>query len=73
MNLKLFLCCALKVGEEILFNMTAHMEAKKKTKKNTKNNGGKCSKVSMGYVIKEEDRGRLEGRVKLKESFIFME
>ena len=60
---------ALKVGEEILFNMTAHMEAKKKKT----NNGGKCSKVSMGYVIKEEDRGRLEGRVKLKESFIFME
>ena len=37
------------------FFMTAQMEAKKKT------NGGKCSKISLGYVIKE-DRGRLEGR-----------
>ena len=26
---------ALKVGEEILFNMTAHMEAKKKKQKKT--------------------------------------
>ena len=47
------------------FFMTAQMEAKKKK-------GGKCSKISLGYVIKED--GKVRGkRVKLKESFIFME
>ena len=30
-------------------------------KQKKKTNGGKCSKISLGYVIKE-DRGRLEGR-----------
>lgn len=45
----------LKVGEEILLNMTAHMEAKKKQWR-------EMHKASLGYVIKEEDRGGLEGR-----------
>lgn len=40
----------LKVGEEILLNMTAHMEAKK-------NNGGKCIRLPWDMLSKKTGEG----------------